>query len=247
MEPRTEYKNQVIDLSIIVPVYNEEQLIILSLNKLNEVKFPDSVRSFEVIIVDDGSSDNSGNLVQEYVKGKPMFKLVKHEKNLGKGASVRTGIEQATGNVYLIQDADLELSPSDIPALLDAMVIMGVQFVNGSRYLPGVIRPLSSYKRYLANRLFTFITSILIDVKLTDMACGYKLIHKDLYNKIQLKENGFGFEAELILKALKIKKNNIVEVPVHYTPRGKGDGKKFTILDGIKIIWVILKYGLLIR
>mgnify|MGYP001577588632 CR=1 FL=1 len=231
-------------LSIIIPLYNEKDLVIHLLDQLISVKYPEFVQHFEIIIIDDCSTDNSYQLVKEYIAEKQNFKLFKHTANKGKGAAVRTGIGNAKGDVYLIQDADLELSPSDIPAMLITMEKMKVQFVNGSRYLPGVIRPLSSYKRYLANKFFTFITSVLIDVKLTDMACGYKLIHKDLYQQIILKENRFGFEAELILKALKIKRNNIVEVPVHYFPRNKGEGKKLSVKDGLKILWVITKYGL---
>jgi len=116
--------------------------------------------------------------------------------------------------------------------------------VNGSRYMPGIPRPLASYRRYLANRLFTWLTSVLINVRLTDMACGYKLFSRELYNQIKLKENGFGFEAELIIKALKIKKNNITEVPVNYFPRNEAEGKKFRSLDGIKILFTIFRYAI---
>ncbi|MBK6283996.1 MAG: hypothetical protein IPF54_16280 [Draconibacterium sp.] len=122
---------------------------------------------------------------------------------------------------------------------------LNVQFINGSRYLPGIARPLASYKRYWGNRLFTNLTSVVINVKLTDMACGYKLIHRNLYEKIDLKENRFGFEAELIIKALRIKRNNVAEVPVKYFPRNAGEGKKLNNIDAFKILWTIFKYGVL--
>jgi len=144
----------------------------------------------------------------------------------------------------MVQDADLELTPHDIPKMLKVMQELGVEFVNGSRYLHGIVRPLSSYKRYLANRLFTFMVSFLINVKLTDMACGHKLIQRKLYEKLTLKENRFGFEAELIIKALRIKRNNIAEVPVQYFPRHQGEGKKFKTKDAFRLLWVIVKYGL---
>ena len=164
---------------------------------------------------------------------------------MGKGRAVKTGIEKSSGDVILIQDADLELSPSDIPSMLNAMHDLKVEFVNGSRYLHGVVRPLASYRRYIVNRLFTFLTSVLINVRLTDMACGYKLFTRSLYNRIHLRENRFGFEAELIIKALRDKRNNVAEVPVKYFPRREGEGKKLKLSDGVKILWTIFRYGVL--
>ena len=151
----------------------------------------------------------------------------------------------AKGDTFLIQDADLELSPEDIPLMIETMQKLNVGFINGSRYMPGVYRPLSSYRRYLFNKLFTLITSVLINVRLTDMACGYKLFTRELYDKISLKENRFGFEAELIIKAMRIRKNNIAEIPVHYYPRNEGEGKKLKNIDGFRIFKTIFKYGVL--
>lgn len=232
------------NLSIIIPLYNEEKLIIQLLSKLLEIKFPNFINKYEIIIVDDCSTDNSNKVVKECIKNNENIRLFEHNINKGKGAAIRTGINNATYDIFLIQDSDLELSPEDIPSMLSAMKQLNIEFINGSRYLPGVIRPLSSYKRYLFNRFFTFLTSVLINVKITDMACGYKLFHKNIINKITLKENRFGFEAELIIKALRIKKNNIAEIPVQYFPRNEGEGKKLRNIDGIKILWTIVKYGL---
>lgn len=232
-------------LSIIVPLYNEERDIPIVLNQLAEVNYPSYLESIEFVVVDDHSSDDSFHVVEKYIAGKKSFRLFRHEVNMGKGAAVKTGIKQATGDVFLVQDADLELSPSDIPAMVQAMKELNVQFINGSRYLPGIARPLASYKRYWGNRLFTNLTSVLINVKLTDMACGYKLIHRELYEQIELKENRFGFEAELIIKALRIKRNNVAEVPVKYFPRNAGEGKKLRNMDAFKILWTIFKYGVL--
>ncbi len=232
-------------LSIIVPLYNEGSNILPVLRSISQVRFPAYLEKYEVIVVDDKSTDESFERVSEFIKDKPFIRLVCHEQNMGKGMAVHTGISHALGDVFLIQDADLELIPNDIPRLLDAMHSLNIGFVNGSRYLPGVVRPLSSFKRYLANRLFTFLTSVLINVKITDMACGYKLVQRDLYQHINLKEKRFGFEAELIIKAMRIKKNNIAEVPVQYFPRNQGEGKKFKNIDGLKILWTIFKYGFL--
>ncbi|MBN1183042.1 MAG: glycosyltransferase family 2 protein [Bacteroidales bacterium] len=232
------------NLSIIIPLYNEENNITQVLLKLEELKFQDFVESTEVIIVDDCSTDNSFQKVNEFINSKNNYTLIKHYVNKGKGAAVKTGINEAHGDVFLIQDSDLELNPNDIPRMLDAMHELNIEFINGSRYLHGVVRPLSSYRRYLGNRFFTWLTAIIINVKITDMACGYKLFHKNLYDKIKIKENRFGFEAELIIKALRIKKNNIAEVPVQYFPRNQGEGKKLNSWDAFKILWTIIKYGI---
>ncbi|MFA5329701.1 MAG: glycosyltransferase family 2 protein [Prolixibacteraceae bacterium] len=232
-------------LSIIIPLYNEQDNILEVLKQLIAIHYPDYLTGVEFVVVDDSSTDDSCRIVSEYINGKSEFLLLKHEINKGKGAAVKTGIANAAGDVFLVQDSDLELSPSDIPAMLDAMKMLGVEFINGSRYLPGIARPLASYKRYWGNRIFTNLTSIVINVKLTDMACGYKLVHKNLYQQINLKENRFGFEAELIIKALRIKRNNVAEVPVKYFPRNAGEGKKLNNKDAFKILWTIFKYGVL--
>jgi glycosyltransferase involved in cell wall biosynthesis len=231
-------------IDIVIPLYNEEELIIKVLDLLKEVKFPDFITSHKIIIVDDGSSDKSYSVVKQYIdNSSDQYLLLQMEKNSGKGAAVRRGIENGNGDLIFIQDADLELYPHDLPGMLVVMKSLNVEFVNGSRYLPGIPRPLSSYRRYLANRFFTWLTSIFINVKLTDMACGYKLFTRELYNKLHLKENRFGFEAEIILKALRIKKNNITEVPVNYFPRNEAEGKKFKSMDALKMLVTIFRYA----
>jgi glycosyltransferase involved in cell wall biosynthesis len=214
-------------LSIIIPVYNEEKLVTEVLQQLEALHWPEFVKSHEIVLVDDSSDDQTHEVLRQWTADKASYKLLQHSKNKGKGAAVRTGIAAATGDTILIQDADLELSPADIPLLLNAMQTPGVEMVNGSRYLPGPIRPLSSYKRYIANKLFSWLTSLLIDIRITDMACGYKLIRKSLLQKIHLQEDRFAIEAELLIKAARIKRNHIVEVPVQYFPRNQGEGKKF--------------------
>ena len=234
------------NLDIIVPVYNESQLIPLTLKRLVEVKFPDFIRNARIVIVDDCSTDNSVEKVREFMQSNPNVKisLLQMVSNSGKGAAVRFGIENSTGDLIAIQDADLELDPGDIPVMLKVQRELQIDFVNGSRYLPGIPRPLSSYRRYLANRFMTWLTSVLINVKLTDMACGHKLFTRSLYEKLNLKENRFGFEAEIIIKAMRIQKNNITEVPVQYFPRNRGEGKKIKTSDGFKMLGTILKYSI---
>jgi glycosyltransferase involved in cell wall biosynthesis len=233
-------------LSIAIPLYNEENYILSVLKKIEAVKFPEFLISVEVIIVDDCSKDNSNSIVKKYIEnysGNINYRLLKHDVNKGKGAAVKTAFSSATGNTYLVQDADSELSPDDIPSMLIAMHELNIDFINGSRYMSGVIRPLYSFGRYAGNRFFSILTSLLINVKISDMACGYKLIRKSLYEKIELKENRFGFEAELIIKAIKIKKNNIAEVPVRYFSRNSNEGKKLKNFDAVKILFKIIKYA----
>ncbi|HEY0977638.1 MAG TPA: glycosyltransferase family 2 protein [Flavobacteriales bacterium] len=234
-------------LSILIPLYNEATLITTVLDKLSNVRYPDFVEGVQLVVVDDASSDGSFNVVKAYAAGRSDILLHAHPVNRGKGAAVRTAAGLSAGDHLLIQDADLELDPHDIPALLQAIHELKVPFVNGSRYLPGVMRTQSAFKRYLANKLFTLLTSMLIDVHLTDMACGYKLMTKDLFNKLHLKEDRFGFEAELIIKCGRMRRNWIAEVPVHYHPRNSGEGKKLRNADGFRILRTILKYGLLRR
>ena len=232
------------NLSIIIPLYNEEKLVLQLLDELYKVNIESYVSSLEIIVVDDASKDNSYTNVQQYALSKNNMTVLQHPANKGKGAAVKTGVQNAKGDCILIQDADLELNPHDIPSLINAMKELNVPFINGSRYLPGVLRTQAAFKRYFANKLFTLITSVLIDVHLTDMACGYKLIQKDLFDKLSLRENRFGFEAELIIKCGRIQKNWIAEVPVHYAPRNLGEGKKLRNLDGLRIFSTIVKYGL---
>jgi len=231
-------------LSIIIPLYNEENLVAEVIRQVYSVQLPAAVTEFEVVVVDDCSSDNSFPVVNAMQATYPGLRILRHDVNKGKGAAVRYGIQEAKGDIFLIQDADLELRPQDIPRMIDCMYELKVEFVNGSRYMEGVNRPLSSYKRYLANKFFTFLTAILINVKITDMACGYKLLHRNLYSHLSLRENRFGFEAELIIKALRVKRNNIAEVPVHYFPRNEGEGKKLRNSDAFKILWTIIRFGL---
>lgn len=234
-------------LSIIIPLYNEQDLVTKVLDELQKVNYPAFLKGYEIIIVDDCSKDQSYERVSEYISISPnrqFIKLFRHDVNSGKGAAVRTGASKASGDVILIQDSDLELSPRDIPSMLIAKKELEVPFINGSRYMPGVIRPQSSFKRYFFNKLFTLIASIFIDVHITDVACGYKLFDKSLFEKLNLRENRFGFEAELILKCGRFQRNWIAEVPVRYFPRNLGEGKKLRNIDGLRIFKTLMKYGL---
>ncbi len=230
-------------LSIIIPLYNEQNTIISVLDGLYSLDFSKFFDSFEIIVIDDGSKDLSFSKVLEYSQKYNNIIILKNIKNKGKGYSIREGIKAASGDILLFQDADLELSINDIPNLLNAFFSLNVDFVNGSRYLPGIPRPLSSFYRYLGNKIFTFLVSIILNVKITDVACGYKLIRKSLIEKFDLKEERFGIEVELMIKALKINKFKIAEVPVQYFQRTVKEGKKLTNFDALKILLKIFKYA----
>jgi len=159
-------------LSIIIPIYNEIDFIEEVFRQLVNVGMPGFVSDIEYIVVDDFSQDGSYQKVLELSENNKNIQVFRHPANKGKGAAVKTGIKNSSGDVILVQDADLELNPKDIPRLLNSMEELKVDFINGSRFMPGLNRPLYSYRRYLANRFFTFLTSVLINVKLTDMACG---------------------------------------------------------------------------
>jgi glycosyltransferase involved in cell wall biosynthesis len=230
-------------LSIIIPVFNEKKSILEVIKKIHEIDYTSSINEVELIVVDDCSTDGTSELLDS-IQDSYNFIFIPSEINRGKGYAVRKGISQSTGDLITIQDADLELIPDDIPRMIKTMLNLKIDFINGSRYMTGIIRPLYSYRRYFVNKIFTKFASILINVRLTDLACGYKLFTRNVYNQIILKENRFGFEAELLIKVARIKKTLIAEVPVHYFPREVKEGKKIRNLDGVKILWTIVKYGI---
>jgi len=230
-------------LSIIIPVFNEKKSIIDVIKKVHQIKYNHELTDIELVVVDDCSTDGTSELLEKNKK-ELNYIFISLNQNKGKGFAVREGIKHSSGELITIQDADLELIPEDIPTMVSTMLDLKVDFINGSRYMTGIIRPLYSYRRYFFNKMFTKFASILINVRLTDLACGYKLFTRSLFEQIKLEENRFGFEAELLIKVARIKKTLIAEVPVHYFPREIKDGKKIRNIDGVKILWTILKYGL---
>ena len=230
-------------LSIIIPVFNEKKSIIDVIKKVHQIKYNHELTDIELVLVDDCSTDGTSELLEKNKK-ELNYIFISLNQNKGKGFAVREGIKHSSGELITIQDADLELIPEDIPTMVSTMLDLKVDFINGSRYMTGIIRPLYSYRRYFFNKMFTKFASILINVRLTDLACGYKLFTRSLFEQIKLEENRFGFEAELLIKVARIKKTLIAEVPVHYFPREIKDGKKIRNIDGVKILWTILKYGL---
>ena len=226
-------------LSIIIPVYNEEQTIGTVVERVRAVDLGDVEK--EIIVANDGSDDETQRAIEAVpTGGQTPLRVVESPINLGKGAAIRLGLKYATGDVILIQDADLELDPNEYGALL-APIVRGEHVVYGSRFL----RPVAGISRRtrLANRLLTWLTNLLYFSALTDMETGYKVFRREVLQRIRLRAVGFDFEPELTAKLL-LAGYRIVEVPISYNPRRRDEGKKIRWVDGLDAAYVLIKYRL---
>ncbi|MCW5877608.1 MAG: glycosyltransferase family 2 protein [Anaerolineales bacterium] len=220
-------------LSIVMPVYNEAQTILEILKRVKATGVAD-----EIVVVDDGSQDGTADALADL--NDPQVRLVAHRRNQGKGAAVRTGIQAAQGELILIQDADLEYDPRDIPALLKPMEEGIADVVYGSRFMGGPRRP-TMFWHMVANKLLTLITNILYNNILTDMETGYKLFRREALAGITIRSNSFNFEPEITAKLLK-RRARIYEVPISFNPRDYSEGKKIKLKDAFEALWALLKY-----
>ena len=230
-------------LSIIIPAYNEEQTIRKLLDKVCAVTLIEGI-SKEILVIDDGSSDSTNDIVAEYVSslGVKNIRLISQERNQGKGAALRKGIEVATGDFIIIQDADLEYDPEDYNLLLPHL-LNGEKVVYGSRFLRKENK--HSYQSfYYGGLLVTFFTNLLFLQKLTDEPTCYKAFETNFLKSIPLKCTGFEFCPEVTAKTAK-KGIKIKEVPIHYYPRSIEQGKKIKWTDGLDALWTLLKYRLI--
>jgi len=231
-------------LSVIIPLFNESAVIRRTLDRLHGIRMPEFVEYTEVIIVDDCSTDDSASQAEKYIKDMPGARLIRLPGNRGKGAAVAAGAATATGDTLLVQDADMELDPDDIPALLEKYHNDNLSLVSGTRF--------GSRQRYRGfaapatalNRLLSYTASKLTGRKITDLTCGYKIFSKRLYDRLRLKEERFGFETELMLKSLHDSSIAFGEVSVKYFPRKKKEGKKIRLTDAISITEKAIRYGL---
>lgn len=222
-------------LSIIVPVFNEARTIEEAIKRVSEA--PTLGFEKEIIAVDDGSSDGSEKILED-IKEKYGFLLLRHYKNCGKGAAIKTGLEQATGDWILIQDADFEYDPKDYPRLLGGLS-ENSPVVYGSRNLK---KQKMGYWHYvLGVKFLNFLLNLLFGSRLTDAYTCYKVFSTSLIKSLSLTSQGFEFEAEVTAKILK-KGVKIKEVPIHYYPRNFSQGKKIRFIDGFIAIWTIIKY-----
>lgn len=234
-------------LSIIIPVYNEEKTIAAVLKKVMTVKFQSIVK--EIIVVDDGSTDTTASVISKIhpSAGGSNFKFIKHKKNQGKGAAVRTGIKKATGDYIVIQDADFEYNPVDIKKLLKPILDGTAKVVYGTRLnrLPNFSRDERTpqfFMHYIGNKFLSLVTSILYFHWITDMECCYKVFPKKALQSTVLHAKGFEFEPEITAKLLK-SGYKMKEVPISTNPRGYDEGKKLNgFKEGPKALWTLLKY-----
>ena len=231
-------------LSVIIPVYNEADVITTTLDRLRDTPMPEFVESMEVIIVDDCSADGSAELIEDYQAPNFVTKLIRLPVNSGKGAAVAAGVRISTGDTIVIQDADLELNPADIPALLEMMHRKNLDIVSGTRFRSGQKYPIHALPATTANRTFSFVASLITGRKITDITCGYKAVRKSLFDRLKIREKRFGFETELMMASLRDSTTTYGECDVGYIPRRKTEGKKFRISDGIGILGKTVRYGL---
>jgi glycosyltransferase involved in cell wall biosynthesis len=221
-------------LTVIIPVYNEAGTIFDVIKRVKEDPFDK-----EIIVVDDSSTDGTGDVIK---KCEESIKVFSHKKNTGKGAAIRTAIPHITGDIVIIQDADLEYDPSEYPRLIAPIMEGRADVVYGSRFLGGPHRVLFFWHA-VGNKIITTLSNMLTDLNLTDMETGYKVFRAEVLKKIRIDSNRFGFEPEITAKVARMG-YRIYEVPISYWGRNYSEGKKIKWKDGLAAIYWIIKYNL---
>lgn len=221
-------------LSVIIPVYNERKTIEEIVRRVQKTG-----RADEIIVVDDGSQDGTREVLPS-LDGRDGVRVILHQKNQGKGAAVRSGIAAATGEVLLIQDADLEYNPREYPNLLAPIEEGLADVVYGSRFLGAPHRAILFWNM-VANKILTLITNVLYNTILTDMETGYKVFRREVVKDMKLRARRFDFEPEFTAKILK-RHARVFEVPIAFNPRDYGEGKKIRLLDAFEAVWALIRY-----
>ncbi len=238
-------------LSVVIPVYNEETTLEVLLGKVVAAPLQDAVDGLEIVVVDDCSDDRTWSVLESWrPRTRDDGRSVevtrhRHPENLGKGAALRTGFAAASGDVLVIQDADLEYDPADYPGLLQPIIDGHAEVVYGSRFLGGPHRVLF-YWHYLGNTFLTWLSNMFSDINLTDMETCYKVFKREVIESVTLCSNRFGFEPEFTAKVARLGVR-IYEVPISYHGRTYAEGKKIGWKDGVSAIWSILRFNLWAR
>ena len=236
MESNTEFSSNF-RLSIVIPAYNERATIKKAIDSVLNSPY-----NKEIIIIDDGSTDGTRELLQDYQH--PDIIKIFHEKNSGKGRAIQTGFSRATGDIVLIQDADLEYDPADYPNLLGPILNGKADVVYGSRFAGHGAHRVLYFWHYIGNKFLTLLSNVFTNLNLTDMESCYKAFTREALADIELKENRFGFEPEITAKVAK-KKLRIYEVPISYYGRTYKEGKKINWKDGLWALWCVIKYNII--
>lgn len=238
--------NTVKKISVIIPAFNEGKTIHLILDKLKNTTLIAEIEK-EIIIVNDCSTDNTEAAIQNYIDNNAVLNIqyYKHEVNKGKGAALHTGIEKATGEFLIIQDADLEYNPQEYNLLLQPVLDGFADVVYGSRFMGGNPHRILFFWHTIGNKFLTFLSNMFTNLNITDMETCYKLFDTKIIQNIPLKEKRFGFEPEVTAKISRVPKIRIYEVGISYYGRTYEEGKKIGWKDGFRAIYCILKYGML--
>lgn len=243
--PRQNERRLTIKLSIVIPVFNEVNTLDALVNKVATAD--SSGLEKELVLVDDGSSDGTLEVLKRLAEEHPEWVIRYHDVNQGKGAALRTGFASATGDIVLIQDADLEYDPREYPTLLAPILEGHADVVYGSRFLGGGAHRVVFYWHSVGNKFLTWLSNMTTDLNLSDMEVCYKVFKREVLASITVEENRFGFEPEITAKVAKAKRWVIYEVPISYYGRGYEEGKKIGWKDGVRAIYCILKYGVFRR
>lgn len=231
-----------LSISVIVPVFNERDTIEELLRQVEAAP----AHIHEIIIVDDNSTDGTRKILETVVAANPLLKLFLHEHNQGKGAALRTGISKASGDVVIIQDADLEYDPREYPTLLQPIADGKADVVFGSRFMGGGPHRVVFFWHMVANRMLTLLSNIFTNINLTDMETCYKMFRREVIQSIPIEENRFGFEPEITAKVSQMG-CRIYEVGISYSGRTYEEGKKIGLKDGFRALYSILKYNIFKR
>jgi glycosyltransferase involved in cell wall biosynthesis len=229
-------------LSLIVPAFNEERTIGTVLDRIFEF-LPDV---HEVLVVDDASSDRTPEVCRVYGSRDQRVKLLQHETNQGKTAALRTGFAACSGSIVVVQDADLEYDPREIPNLIAPIKEGAADVCLGSRFLVHRAGRVLYFRHFLANKFLTFINNVLTDLNFTDVETGYKASRAEIVKNMTIQSSGFGFEIEFVAKCKKIGAR-IYEVPISYYGRTYEEGKKIGLKDGLDAVWYLIKFNVLTR